>query len=154
MKILHWKRIIQSWPTWSLIWMIVLLNFEPQPFLISMRTVSLSLPALIVNNKNSEPPFLSVDRSRAWAWIMDMRLKLAANAKPLRNEEAKMICMKSRLERCSKRSALSVYPLNTTSGIPCLFKLIPTSALVVKSRREYSLANHPKPYAKVRWFLV
>lgn len=48
--------------------------------------------------KIPDPPLFSRDRSEARTWIMDMRLKLAANTQLFQNNQAKMICINSRLE--------------------------------------------------------
>ena len=48
--------------------------------------------------KIPDPPLFSGDRSKARTWIMDMRLKLAADAQLFRNDQAKMIYINSRLE--------------------------------------------------------
>lgn len=48
--------------------------------------------------KIPDPPLFSGDPSKARTWIMDMRLKLAADAQLFRNEQAKMIYINSRLE--------------------------------------------------------
>ena len=52
--------------------------------------------------KIPDPPPFSGDRSKARTWIMDMRLKLAADAQLFRNEQAKMIYINSRLEGAVK----------------------------------------------------
>ena len=48
--------------------------------------------------KIPDPPLFAGDRSKARAWIMDMRLKLAADTQLFRTEQAKMIYINSRLE--------------------------------------------------------
>ena len=48
--------------------------------------------------KIPDPPLFAGDRSKARAWIMDMRLKLTADTQLFRTEQAKMIYIKSRLE--------------------------------------------------------
>lgn len=48
--------------------------------------------------KIPDPPIFAGNRSKAWAWIMDMRLKLAADNQFFRTEQAKMIYINSRLE--------------------------------------------------------
>ena len=52
--------------------------------------------------KIPDPPLFSGNRSKARTWIMDMRLKLAADAQLFRNEQAKMIYINSRLEGAVK----------------------------------------------------
>ncbi|MCJ1349785.1 hypothetical protein MMC31_008026 [Peltigera leucophlebia] len=52
--------------------------------------------------KIPDPPLFSGDRSKARIWIMDMRLKLAAEAELFRNEKAKMIYINSRVEGAVK----------------------------------------------------
>ena len=49
--------------------------------------------------KIPDPPLFFGDRSKARTWIMDMRLKLAADAQLFRNEQAKI---NSRLEGAVK----------------------------------------------------
>ena len=46
----------------------------------------------------SDTPLFTGDKSKARAWIMDMRLKLAADIQFFRTEQAKMIYVNSRLE--------------------------------------------------------
>lgn len=41
--------------------------------------------------KISDPPLFAGDRSKAQAWIIEMRLKLAADARFFRTEQAKMV---------------------------------------------------------------
>ena len=48
--------------------------------------------------KISDTPLFTGDKSKARAWIMDMRLKLAADTQFFRTEQAKMIYVNSRLE--------------------------------------------------------
>ena len=48
--------------------------------------------------KIPDPPIFSGNRSKARTWIMDMRLKLAADPQLFRDEQAKMIYINSRLE--------------------------------------------------------
>lgn len=45
-----------------------------------------------------DPPLFAGDRSKARAWIMDMRLKLTADTQLFRTEQVKMIYINSRLE--------------------------------------------------------
>ena len=48
--------------------------------------------------KIPDSPLFAGDRSKARAWIMDMRLKLTADTQFFRTEQAKMIYINSRLE--------------------------------------------------------
>lgn len=61
--------------------------------------------------KIPDPPLFAGDRSKARAWIMDMRLKLAADAQLFRNEQVKMIYANSCLEGTVKATR----PLKTIS---------------------------------------